>query len=147
MSKKPPEISEGKNPAPTSASIQNQSPGKTEEVAKPMALGSDEMMIVKVLLGFLKYAGAALLIWIFGWFGFGFTWIIIGSLIFTFWMKNQEKKTKKKNIARDVAKHEETAVEARIDELPAWVRMNEKISFIFQGKKNNFRQLFPLFLR
>ncbi|XP_031566724.1 extended synaptotagmin-2-A-like isoform X2 [Actinia tenebrosa] len=122
MSDKPSETSAaGKKPAPTAA-IQNQSPGKAEpEKGKPMAVLSDEMRILKVLLGFLKYAGAALLIWFFGWFGFGFTWIIIGSLIFTFWMKNQEKKTKKKAIARDVAEHEETAIEARIDELPAWV--------------------------
>jgi predicted membrane protein len=102
-------------PPPT---IQNKSPTKSEGNNK---LGSDEMMILKILIGLLKYAGGALLIWFVGWFGFGFTWIIIGSLIFTMWMKNQEKKTAKKTIARDVAKDEEMAVEARIDELPAWV--------------------------
>lgn len=88
------------------------------------APGRDEMVVVKVAIGFLKYAGIAFLIWLVGWLGFRYMWIVMAIVIYTIWKKNQEKKNEKKGIVREVAEHEETALEARLDELPSWVSID-----------------------
>ena len=88
------------------------------------APGRDEMMVVKVVIGFLKYAGIAFLIWLAGWFGFRYMWIVMVIVVYTIWKKNKEKKNEKKGIVREVAEHEETALEAKLDQLPSWVRID-----------------------
>lgn len=83
--------------------------------------GRDEMLVAKVIIGFLKYAAVAFLIWLVGWFGFRYIWVVIGTVIYTIWSKNQDKKNEKKVIIKGVAENEEMALQARLDELPSWV--------------------------
>lgn len=112
----------------------SESPGEAAAMSPPVKdlnpasntspKGRDEMNVVKVIIGFLKYAAIAFLIWLFGWFGFRYMWIVIGTVIYTIWSKNQEKKNERKGIIREVAQNEEMTLEARLDELPSWVRFS-----------------------
>lgn len=81
-----------------------------------------EMVILGIVLSFLRYLGAASLVWFVGRIGFSYLWVLVGSLVFVFWAKRKEKKSARKATSCALAANEEKAIEARVSDIPTWVR-------------------------
>ena len=92
----------------------------TQEGANAKSL-TEQLTVLKIGIPLAKYLGVALLIWVLGRFGFSYQWILLATLAVVFWMRNREKKNKKKSIGKAINNDEEKAVEARVEDMPSWV--------------------------
>lgn len=82
----------------------------------------EQLSLVQIGIPLAKYLGAAFLVWMVGKMGFSYQWVFIASLIVVFWMRNREKKAEKKSTGKAINSNEEKAVEARVEDIPSWVR-------------------------
>ena len=75
------------------------------------------------VLKYLKLVGGALLIWFMGWFGLSYVWIITGFFIYVLWRMNQDERKSRRDAFREATEKEQQVVEARMEDLPSWVRL------------------------
>ena len=102
-----------KKPEPAPAPVENaaKKPGKAKEMA-----------LVNFLLKYIKFVGIALAVWMMGWLGFSYVWVVSGLFVYVLWRMNQDEKKKRREAFKEAADHEVEAVEARMEDLPSWVR-------------------------
>ena len=81
-----------------------------------------ELAILNFVLKYLKLVGGALLIWFMGWLGLSYVWIIAGFFIYVLWRMNQDEKKSRRDAFREATEKEQQVVEARMEDLPSWVR-------------------------
>lgn len=82
-----------------------------------------ELAILNFVLKYLKLVGGALLIWFMGWFGLSYVWIIAGFFIYILWRMNQDERKSRRDAFREATEKEQQEVEARMEDLPSWVRL------------------------
>lgn len=108
----------------------------TKDIAKKPAKGK-EMAIVNFLLKYIKFVGIAMAVWMMGWLGFSYVWVVCGLFVYVLWRMNQDEKKKKREAFKETAEREIEAVEARMEDLPSWVRYTQseyhRLSEIFFG--------------
>lgn len=81
-----------------------------------------ELAILNFVIKYLKLVGGALLIWFMGWLGLSYVWLICGFFIYVLWRMNQDERKTRRDAFREAAEHENQVVEARMEDLPSWVR-------------------------
>ena len=81
-----------------------------------------ELAILNFVLKYLKLVGGALLIWFMGWLGLSYVWIITGFFIYVLWRMNQDERKSRRDAFREATEKEQQVVEARMEDLPSWVR-------------------------
>lgn len=81
-----------------------------------------ELAILNFVIKYLKLVGGALLIWFMGWLGLSYVWIICGFFVYVLWRMNQDERKTRREAFREAAEHEHEVVEARMEDLPSWVR-------------------------
>ena len=81
-----------------------------------------ELAILNFVLKYLKLVGGALLIWFMGWLGLSYVWIIAGFFIYVLWRMNQDERKSRRDAFREATEKEQQVVEARMEDLPSWVR-------------------------
>ena len=90
------------------------------EAKKPVK--KTELAILNFVLKYLRLVGGALLIWFMGWIGLSYVWIICGLFIFVLWRLNADERKTRRDAFREAAEKEQEVVEARMEDLPSWVR-------------------------
>lgn len=93
----------------------------TDASAEKTAKGK-EMAIVAFLLKYLKFVGIALVVWTMGWLGCSYVWVVSGLFVYVLWRMNQDEKKKRRDAFKATLEHEQESVEARMEDLPSWVR-------------------------
>lgn len=101
-----------------------------------------ELAILNFVVKYLKLVGGALLIWFMGWLGLSYVWIIAGFFIYVLWRMNQDERKSRRDAFREATEKEQQVVEARMEDLPSWVRQTRasacwlvcylQISFLFK---------------
>lgn len=81
-----------------------------------------ELAILNFVLKYLKLVGGALLIWFMGWLGLSYVWIVTGFFIYVLWRMNQDERKSRRDAFREATEKEQQVVEARMEDLPSWVR-------------------------
>lgn len=81
-----------------------------------------ELAILNFVIKYLKLVGGALLIWFMGWFGLSYVWIICGFFVYVLWRMNQDERKTRRQAFREAVEREQEVVEARMEDLPSWVR-------------------------
>lgn len=111
---------------PDNAAEKQVKPG--EEAAAPSqnepkkATRKTELAILNFVIKYLKLVGGALLIWFMGWLGLSYVWLICGFFVYVLWRMNQEQRKTRRDAFKEAAESEHEAVEARMEDLPSWVR-------------------------
>ena len=88
-----------------------------EEKKKPLNLA-----ILNFVLKYVKFVGAALVIWFMGWMGFSYLWVACAMFVGVLWKLNKEERRKKMAGFKEATENEKEAIEARMEDLPSWVR-------------------------
>ena len=82
------------------------------------------VQLLPLLMKYFRFAGLLLLVWVVGYFGFSATWVMIGLFFFVANEEYRKRKEAKRAFAQDTqTTTEKTAILARVDELPSWVRL------------------------
>ena len=81
-----------------------------------------ELAILNFVIKYLKLVGSALLIWFMGWLGLSYVWLICGFFIYVLWRMNQDERKSRRDAFREATEREHEVVEARMEDLPSWVR-------------------------
>lgn len=97
-------------------------PSPTEQ--KPAAKKT-ELAILNFVIKYLKLVGGALLIWFMGWLGLSYVWLICGFFVYVLWRMNQDERKTRRDAFREAVEREHEVVEARMEDLPSWVRYDE----------------------
>lgn len=97
-------------------------PSPTEQ--KPAAKKT-ELAILNFVIKYLKLVGSALLIWFMGWLGLSYVWLICGFFVYVLWRMNQDERKTRRDAFREAVEREHEVVEARMEDLPSWVRYDE----------------------
>ena len=82
-----------------------------------------ELAILNFVLKYVKLVGGALLIWFMGWLGLSYVWIIAGFFIYVLWRMNQDERKSRRDAFKEATEKEQQVVEARMEDLPSWVRL------------------------
>ena len=109
------------------------------------ASSKSDLAILNFVLKYLKFVGGALLIWFMGWLGLSYVWVICGLMIYILWRMNQEDRQKKRDSFREAIEHEKDVVEARMEDLPSWVRIGIFVCYPPQAIPNLCFFVRPLF--
>ena len=81
-----------------------------------------ELAILNFVIKYLRLVGGALLIWFMGWLGLSYVWLICGFFVYVLWRMNQEERKTRRDAFREATEREHEVVEARMEDLPSWVR-------------------------
>ena len=81
-----------------------------------------ELAILNFVLKYLRLVGGALLIWFMGWLGFSYVYIVCGFFVYVLWRMNQDERKSRRDAFREATEKEQQVVEARMEDLPSWVR-------------------------
>lgn len=102
-----------------------------------------ELAILNFVIKYLKLVGGALLIWFMGWLGLSYVWLICGFFIYVLWRMNQDERKTRRDAFREATEREHEVVEARMEDLPSWVRS----VLCHFGKLNDFVRVDPKLCR
>lgn len=81
-----------------------------------------ELAILNFVIKYLRLVGGALLIWFMGWLGLSYVWLICGFFVYVLWRMNQDERKTRREAFREATEREHEVVEARMEDLPSWVR-------------------------
>ena len=81
-----------------------------------------ELAILNFVIKYLRLVGGALLIWFMGWLGLSYVWLICGFFVYVVWRMNQDERKTRRDAFREATEREHEVVEARMEDLPSWVR-------------------------
>ena len=80
-----------------------------------------DLAILNFAMKYVKFVGAALVIWFMGWMGFSYIWVAIALFLGVLWKMNKEEKSKRLAGFKEATKNEQEAILARMEDLPSWV--------------------------
>lgn len=90
-----------------------------KEKKRPSAV--EETLLLKLVQYYFKVAGGVLFVWLFGYFEFSPSWLLIALVIFVWRVKYSKVKENQIATAQHLARDEQGAILARMDDLPSWV--------------------------
>lgn len=133
--------------APELKEVQDEKKEATTEEEKKKPL---DLAILKFVMKYVKFVGAALLIWFMGWMGFSYVWVAIALFLGVLWKMNKEDKKKKMAGFKKATENEQEAIIARMEDLPSWVRLILNLymwrfySIHFTCMRYNFLELYVM---
>ncbi|CAF1046797.1 unnamed protein product [Adineta ricciae] len=86
-----------------------------------IGLGSTEADLVQMAKKYLEIVGLVLFVWIFGYFHFSVSWILLAVFIYLFRQRQRSQFKERHRMLNEINKNEEQYIKARLDELPSWV--------------------------
>jgi len=80
----------------------------------------DEMPLTEYIFKLGRGLLSVLMIWLVGWFGFSYSWILAAYVVYVFWSKKKTERAKKWNTLRFFSDYNNLK---RIKNLPSWVSL------------------------
>ncbi len=90
-----------------------------------------DMHVMQKIVSFLKYFGMFLFLWLLGWLGFSFHWVLIAAVGYYIMKTKQEKREWKQKVGQALAQDEEVVIRARLGDLPSWVSIFKAVRKFF----------------
>jgi hypothetical protein len=81
----------------------------------------EETQLVNVVLKYFKFAGVAVGVWLSGYLNFSPSWLLIGLILYVWKERQGQRKKLQIEIRQDIARDEQSAILARVEDLPSWV--------------------------
>ena len=117
----PTENQKSDDPGPKQAPPETEAAAVVQDEAKK-PVKKTELAILNFVVKYLKLVGAALLIWFMGWLGLSYVWIVCGLFIYVLWRLNADERKTRRDAFREATEKEQEVIEARMEDLPSWVR-------------------------
>ncbi|CAF1168043.1 unnamed protein product [Rotaria sordida] len=86
-----------------------------------IGLGSTEGDLISMIKRYLEIVGLVLIVWIFGYFQFSVSWILLIVFIYLFRKRQRAQFKERHKMLNEMNNNEEQYIRARLDELPSWV--------------------------
>lgn len=81
----------------------------------------EETQLVNVVFKYFKLAGVAVGVWLSGYLNFSPSWLLIGLILYVWKERQGQRKKLQIEIRQDIARDEQSAILARVEDLPSWV--------------------------
>ncbi|XP_048779995.1 extended synaptotagmin-2-like isoform X2 [Ostrea edulis] len=85
----------------------------------------EETQLVNVVFKYFKLAGVAVGVWLSGYLNFSPSWLLIGLILYVWKERQGQRKKLQIEIRQDIARDEQSAILARVEDLPSWVHFPE----------------------